>query len=298
MQLVLSGCGNADGVEIVDGNLEATIVNEETEENAATDNEENVATDTNENDMSDKHITVIKHNVICKSDESDEVLAEGSYPEIILDDGLKKENPELSKYIDELNENFEKENLDMIADDGANAKDSNIKAQSGTLVEVKRADGKVLTLYISGFGEAAVLYSYVNSKNLVFTTGDEVKINQVINDPSSFAEGILAGLNKEHADLVEECWGTDEKENIKRLEGYINDDQLTYFVNEEGIRVDFDETFFAHWCMPDDVYVMLSNADYPELINKEYAVDTKQNLDEIVEYKEVEEPIIVAPSVE
>ena len=51
MQLVLSGCGNADGVEIVDGNIEATIVNEETEENAATDNEENVATDTNENDM-------------------------------------------------------------------------------------------------------------------------------------------------------------------------------------------------------------------------------------------------------
>ena len=287
MQVVLVGCGSNNSVVIEDGNLEPAV---EAAEDASVEEKESKEV----SQSTDKDITVQKHNVQCKS--GDTVLAEGYYPEIVLNDKVKEEYPKLAEAIGEVNSKLRDDSTKAISYHGYYAKENNIDTglSTGNNVEIKRADGKVLTFSVENYWEASASINVsIYTMSIDYKTGEEIKPDKFITDSAAFVSGIEAEVQKNYPELYEQY-----SDNFSMtLNNSIESGTLNCSIIEEGIRVDFDEVYFSRVDMPDDVHVVLSYDDYPGLVAQEYVVDSTQDLKNIVEYRDAEgEAMTVEPS--
>ncbi len=260
--MILSGCGAAKE-PTTDTISEA--VEEPSHEETASDDEQY-----------SKPVTIITHAVSAKRDGHE--YANGVYSELVLSNELKEKYPKLAAYIDTQNEYSKKAVPNEVSEYAGwaveNTWDENPVYCSESRAWVERIDDKLFTLGTSFYAETGGAHPshYVSTENVDPSTGEVVRLDAVLNDASILSPAIKEMLEKNYPGVMEEvdsfyfpAEGDDPDQFVDKL----NKDNYTWYIDDKGLNIMFSPYEIASYATS-YLEVLLSAADYPDLVKAEY----------------------------
>ncbi|MCR5671337.1 MAG: RsiV family protein [Butyrivibrio sp.] len=236
-------------------------------------------------------ITIVKHKINCKKD--DKVIAGGEYPEIVFSDEMAKEYPELAKYIEELNEGWEGVSS-TVSEYGAWAQEDpysdDAYYESTVNIQIVRADDKMFTMLASFYDWAGGAHPshYTAAYNIDPVTGEELRLENLLDDVSAFAPGVRAKLEENYPGVMEEVdsyYFKDEDDDPDEFKNKLNENSYTYTLTEKGLWIIFSPYEIASYATG-YLEVELSYDEFPTLIKPEYRMDKAQDMDKMVTVSE------------
>ncbi len=294
--VLLSGCAGGNGSSD-DEAKESTSLFEKNE-----DSKEESADALNTGEQSvNTEFKVINHSVSCKVDGKE--LATGTYPTIVLPDEYLDKYPKLALSIDDFNEHYSKSTLETVSEYASWAKmdtfNENVTYTSENEATIVRADDKLFTLMMNCYDFSGGVHPnhWTTVMNVIPETGEEPRLDQVLDDYSNLSEAIRVKLEAEYPGISEEIDtyyyndGTGDPDVFKNK---LKEDTYTWTIDGNGLTLHFSPYEIASYAAGDMVAV-LPTSEYPNLIKKEYQMDATQDMESLV-IKEEAEVIEVEPS--
>ena len=192
-----------------------------------------------------------------------EIIAEATYPVISLYGDDAEKYPELKKALESLSaekEKFGKENFQTMVSEGYewfNVSDWYEPFSSFESVKVRRADDAVLSLLFCGYEYRGGMHGieYFKGENFDVSTGERLKLTDIIKDKKELSKAVSAELARHYAD-VEFFEDTDISEFME------SEYSWTYDYN--GITL-----YFGPYCLAPYAYgtqaVTITYDEYPDL---------------------------------
>ncbi len=284
------GAENPENIANVDEGATAEII----------DNTANTEASSEVNTDNGFPITVVSHPISAGNVEK--VLCTGKYPEIVLSDNYKEKYPKLADYLNKFNENHKTGMPDTIAEYAlwASQDEFNESAEycSEASAEVIRIDDRLFSMLIYSYEYTGGAHPnhYCGSINVDPVTGQELRLDQVLNDSSQLSDGIKAELEKNYQGVMEEVDsfyypsdGDDPDQFVQKLK----DDTYTWSINDKGLNIIFSPYEIASYATG-ELSITLSPTDYPNLIQQAYIMNEAQDMGKLVTTLEAEN-IEVAP---
>ncbi|MCR5388410.1 MAG: RsiV family protein [Lachnospiraceae bacterium] len=269
--MVLSGCGQAKPA------ADSEVQNEETNAAEAELPEGEEAEGTQEPEYSSP-ITIINHKLSCKIEDKER--ATGEYPEIILADEYKQNFPKLYDRIKIMNEEWEINVSERVAEYALWATEDPMYEDEAFSGEehawIPRADEKLFTVGTSYFDYAGGAHPNhgTSTINIDPVTGDNVRLDSVLNDKSILSGAIRTYLETNYPGVMEEVdsyYFPYEDDDPDEFVDKLNDDTYTWYIDETGLNIIFSPYEIASYATS-YLEAVLSVSDYPDLIKKEYQV--------------------------
>lgn len=233
-------------------------------------------------------ITLVTHAVSASNEERE--LCTGSYQEIILSEEYKEKYPKLAEYISALNSNHSYGMQDNVAQYAAWAAEdvNNDVAEyfANSSVTIARIDDNLCSIIIGGseYTGGAHPNSGCSSNNVDPMTGEELRLDQVLNDSSILPDGIRTELEKAYPGIMEEVesfYYQGEGEDPDQFKQKLIDNTYTWTIDAQGLNITFSPYEIASYAAG-FLEITLSPADYPDLIQSKYILDQPQDMTRIV----------------
>ena len=233
-------------------------------------------------------ITLVTHAVSASNEERE--LCTGSYQEIILSEEYKEKYPKLAEYIFALNSNHSYGMQDNVAQYAAWAAEdvNNDVAEyfANSSVTIARIDDNLCSIIIGGseYTGGAHPNSGCSSNNVDPMTGEELRLDQVLNDSSILPDGIRTELEKAYPGIMEEVesfYYQGEGEDPDQFKQKLIDNTYTWTIDAQGLNITFSPYEIASYAAG-FLEITLSPADYPDLIQSKYILDQPQDMTKIV----------------
>ena len=287
LSLAVLGCGKNEGQ--TDGssfeNTDNFVTGDETEGKQNQDKDLNSGSGNDlENDANadtgiktDALINIVSHKVTCEA--NGDVLAEGSYPEIILSDELKESYPKLKNEIDSQNSywrSFAKDSVSEYAGYKTTDEiDTGYPYTSEAAAEVLRADDSIFTIYESKYDYSGGAHPnhWGSTLNIDPVTGKHLEFQDVLKDTKKTAEAINEVLYETYPDMTDEfdsfIYRSEDQTVADAFEETIYNDTFTWALLPEGLKIFFSPYEIASYAAG-EFEILLPYDKYPEIVQAAY----------------------------
>ena len=287
LSLAVLGCGKNEAQ--VDGSLfettEDSVTSDETERKQNQDKDLNAGSGNDlENDANaatkintDALINIVSHKVTCEA--NGDVLAEGSYPEIILSDEFKEKYPKLKIEIDSQNSfwrSFAKDSVSEYAGYKTTDEiDTGYPYTSEAAAEVLRADDRIFTVYESKYDYSGGAHPnhWGSTLNIDPVTGKHLEFQDVLKDTKKTAEAMKEVLYETYPDMTDEfdsfIYCADGQTVADAFEDTIYNDTFTWALLPEGLKIFFSPYEIASYAAG-EFEILLPYDKYPDLVQTAY----------------------------
>lgn len=301
--VVMTGCGKNEVTS--DDTSEKT---ENVENNENIENTENTDEGNKEASRTESSIIISQHPVSCSIDGKER--ANGKYPEIILSDEIKGKYPKLAEYVNSLNDewsSYVKEHVANYANwavESMEFYDDPVFCCEET-AQIERFDERLVTIIFSYYDESGGAHPNHGSSsiNIDPVTGNLVDIKSILADTEQFPAIVRKALDKTYQGICEEVdsfYYPDEGEPSDVFQQKLDNNSYSWSIDEKGLTVFFSPYEIASYAAG-DLTILISNEDYPDLIQSAYKMSEHQDMDKIVSSSESEleivEPMAVEPEV-
>ena len=298
--IVLSGCDRK--TEDVSGSDTGTTVQETDDQNTAdntSSSDEWVTLDgKGAEDGEDIMLTIVTHPLTCKSPDGKE-LAIGTYPEMILSESERKSYPKLTDTLNGLNEKWSIETRNAVSQYGYYREEDDFSGDapysSETTAEIIRFDEHLLSIKLSFYDFSGGVHPMhaVASVNLDPVTGKEITLQDVLADTKGAPEIIKKELYEKYPDIIDEFesfsyMGDDVNAGfVEMLTEKLNQGSITWMLMPDGLGITFSPYEIASYAAG-YIDIVLSYKDYPDLVQKSYISEEKQDIKGIVATREAD----------
>ena len=287
LSLAVLGCGKNEVQG--DGSLfettEDSVTGDETEGKQNQGNDLNSGSGNDlENDTNadtgiktDVQINIVNHKVTCEA--NGDVLAEGSYPEIILSDEFKEKYPKLKIEIDSQNSywrSFAKDSVSEYAGYKMTDEiDTGYPYTSEAAAEVLRADDRIFTVYESKYDYSGGAHPnhWGSTLNIDPVTGKHLEFQDVLKDTKKTAEAINEVLYETYPDMTDEfdsfIYRSENQTVADAFEETIYNDTFTWALLPEGLKIFFSPYEIASYAAG-EFEILLPYDKYPEIVQAAY----------------------------
>lgn len=225
----------------------------------------------------DALINIVSHKVTCEA--NGDVLAEGSYPEIILSDELKESYPKLKNEIDSQNSywrSFAKDSVSEYAGYKMTDEiDTGYPYTSEAAAEVLRADDSIFTIYESKYDYSGGAHPnhWGSTLNIDPVTGKHLEFQDVLKDTKKTAEAINEVLYETYPDMTVEfdsfIYRSEDQTVADAFEETIYNDTFTWALLSEGLKIFFSPYEIASYAAG-EFEILLPYDKYPEIVQAAY----------------------------
>ncbi|MBO4290374.1 MAG: DUF3298 domain-containing protein [Lachnospiraceae bacterium] len=302
MMACFSGCGKTAPEQtektVEDSRGAESAVQESSVENAATDKQ---AEESRKDALEGQQFTIVNHKVSCQADGK--TWAQGSYPEILLNDAFRTAYPKIAERIDLLNTELSDTVVSDTADYGAWAMEDNFFEDSVYEKEIcayiTRADETLFSIFLTYYDWCGGAHPshYMTAMNLDPATGENLRLDQILDDASQLSGGIRKELEKEYEGVMEEVdsfYFRDEDDDPDQFVNKLKEDSYTFSVDAEGLQIIFSPYEIASYATG-ELAVLLRYEEYPGLVRETYVMKEAQDIEKLVETKEDENEKVVEP---
>jgi hypothetical protein len=288
---VMSGCGKENAAETAVENSAATEQSEPVEEVVAEPESGEQAPVLSESSIEGTIATIVSHRV--SSTREDKEWAYGTYPEIILSDEMKSSYPKLSEYINSLNENWSVNVPETVAEYATYALEDTFyddpQFYTELSVHIERADERLFSMTVSTFDWSGGAHpnSYSYSINVDPITGNDVRLDQILDDISDFSQAVSDKLEENYPGIMEEVdsFYFAEEGDPDQFTAKLNNNSYTYTVTDEGVHIIFSPYEIASYAAG-YLEVTLSPSEYPNLIQKAFIMDEPQDMEKLIDSRD------------
>lgn len=241
----------------------------------------------------DTPVTVITHHVVCK--DGDKVIATGEYPEISFSKKYKKKYERAWYVVQDKNLEWEKSVKEAVALYGNYVTEfdemPDAPYESKISIEIDRFDDTMISASVGSYDECGGAHPghFVDYLNIDTELGEKPTIYNVISDTENFAKDLRTEMAKaypENMDTIDEYFYPGEDSEETDVFQYMFDQELiSYEITEEGLYIVFSPYEIAPYAFG-YMDVTLSYKDYPDLIEKRFRLDKKQDLSKLVSTKD------------
>lgn len=281
---VVSGCGKADNenasgsiMEKLDEN--GNVVADSADENAKSDGESTAS-------QSGAPITVVTHEVVCKSQDGTKELCKGTFSEIVLSDDYKAKYPKIAEKIAEINSERSQTIKTQAADYGVwrqndTYNEDDMVYETVEEVTVVRADDKLFSFYFANYDYAGGAHPnhWITAMNYDVATGEDLKITDVLADTTSFAKLAREKFTKEYPEVIEEVDSYYYSENgeTDAFQGKLDENSYSWNITDKGLCVYFSPYEIASYAAG-GMEIDFSEEEYPDLLKAEYKYDKDKDM--------------------
>ncbi len=236
--------------------------------------------------------TIITHKVSSMSDGKE--WGNGVYPEIRLSDSYMSQFPKLADYVRKQNDDWGNIFPNTVAEYAAYAMNDTFYDDplysSEINVSIVRADERLFTMMVNYYDWAGGAHPnhYTSSFNVDPVTGSEIRLDQILADSSQLSEAIRTKLEENYPGIMEEVdsfYFQDEGDDPDQFVDKLNDNSYTFNVTDQGLYIVFSPYEIASYAAG-YLEVLLTDDEYPGLIQKAYIMDEAQDMDKLVDTKE------------
>lgn len=287
LSLAVLGCGKNEGQgdDSLFETTEDSVTSDETEGKQNQDKDLNAGSGNDlENDANadtkintDALINIVSHKVTCEA--NGDVLAEGSYPEIILSDELKESYPKLKNEIDSQNSywrSFAKDSVSEYAGYKMTDEiDTGYPYTSEATAEVLRADDRIFTVYESKYDYSGGAHPnhWGSTLNIDPVTGKHLEFQDVLKDTKKTAEAMKEVLYETYPDMTDEfdsfIYRSEDQTVADAFEETIYNDTFTWALLPEGLKIFFSPYEIASYAAG-EFEILLPYDKYPEIVQAAY----------------------------
>ena len=248
-------------------------------------------------------VTIVNHPLEAKEGET--VYATGFYPEVILSEEYANDYPNLASSIDGYNLNWAESARSSVTDFGYMKQEyeeedaSSVDYVDESSFELVRADTRMFSALVSSYSDAGGAHPshYTYSINLDTNTGHIIDLAEVVTDKEALWKKIREKVfekypeNKEEIENYMVCECAIEGDVFENM---MNENTYTWTLSAEGLHIYFSPYEIASYAAG-DMDVVVTEKDIPNIIQKNYKITEKQDLDSIVT-KETAETEVVEPA--
>ncbi|MBQ7615703.1 MAG: DUF3298 domain-containing protein, partial [Butyrivibrio sp.] len=287
LSLAVLGCGKNEvqGDDSLFETTEDSVTSDETEGKQNQDKDLNSGSGNDlENDANadtkintDALINIVSHKVTCEA--NGDVLAEGSYPEIILSDEFKEKYPKLKNEIDSQNSfwrSFAKDSVSEYAGYKMTDEiDTGYPYTSEAAAEVLRADDSIFTIYESKYDYSGGAHPnhWGSTLNIDPVTGKHLEFQDVLKDTKKTAEAMKEVLYETYPDMTDEfdsfIYRSEDQTVADAFEETIYNDTFTWALLSEGLKIFFSPYEIASYAAG-EFEILLPYDKYPEIVQAAY----------------------------
>jgi len=207
------------------------------------------------------------------AESGEAAIASGVYTAVEIDDASAERFPKLAEALAQRNKSYDDGFLPMFADLAAMARDSQGEPWGGApmteerVIEIGRADSAILSMMVtmSGYYGGAHPLTYFYSENYVPETGAELSLDEVLNPAYRDA---LPQLIYDHIETLSEDYEFTDEDRDRILESlgtYIENDTLTWMLDETGITFWFDAYALMYYAFG-PIFSTIPYEEEPELL--------------------------------